>query len=72
MSEVKLSTRQAEVARLVARGFSYKEIASETGMALKTVETHAYIAASKLTDYRGYPRHKLTLWFLSVSDEVPK
>lgn len=67
-----LSTRQAQVAEMVAEGKTYKQIAADTGMALKTVEMHAYIAASKIPG-TDYPRFKLMLWVLNTSDgSVPK
>ena len=60
-----LSTRQAEIAALVARGHPVKIIAQETGLAVKTVQQHIYQAAAKIPGNTS-PRHKLTLWFLGI------
>jgi DNA-binding NarL/FixJ family response regulator len=36
----RLSARELEVMRLIARGYSYKEVAKELFISIKTVETH--------------------------------
>ncbi len=66
-----LSTRQAQVAEMVAAGMTYKQIATATGMSVKTVQTHAHIAASKIPG-NDYPRYKLMLWFMPPLHEIPK
>lgn len=43
-----LSDRETEVVRLVARGFSNKEIAGQLDVSVKTVETYRYRAVEKL------------------------
>jgi DNA-binding NarL/FixJ family response regulator len=43
-----LSDREQEVVRLVARGYSNKEIASKLEVSVKTVETYRYRAVEKL------------------------
>ena len=43
-----LSDRESEVVRLVARGYSNKEIASKLDVSVKTVETYRYRAIEKL------------------------
>ena len=43
-----LSERESEVVRLVARGYSNKEIASQLSVSVKTVETYRYRAVEKL------------------------
>ncbi len=43
-----LSEREAEVVRLVAQGYSNKEIASKLEVSVKTVETYRYRAVDKL------------------------
>jgi DNA-binding NarL/FixJ family response regulator len=43
-----LSERESEVVRLVARGYSNKEIASKLDVSVKTVETYRYRAVEKL------------------------
>lgn len=67
MSEVKLSTRQAQVAECVARGLPDKRIAAELGIDIETVRVHIQLAAKKLPGETSR-RHKLTLFFLTLSD----
>jgi DNA-binding NarL/FixJ family response regulator len=43
-----LSERESEVVRLVARGYSNKEIATKLDVSVKTVETYRYRAVEKL------------------------
>jgi DNA-binding NarL/FixJ family response regulator len=43
-----LSPRETEVLRLIAQGFSNKEIASQLGITVKTVETHRARSMDKL------------------------
>lgn len=64
---IPLSTRQAQIAELVAKGKSDKVIAMQTGLSLKTVQVHVQRAAAKLT-VGTTPRNKLTLWVLGVTD----
>jgi DNA-binding NarL/FixJ family response regulator len=45
--------------RLIARGFSYKEVASELFISIKTVETHVSAVLRKL---QLSSRHELTVW----------
>lgn len=47
-SPVKVSDREAEVLRLIAWGYSNKEIASQLGLSVKTVEVHKANAMKKL------------------------
>ncbi|MCW2587006.1 MAG: LuxR family transcriptional regulator [Frankiales bacterium] len=44
----RLTAREREVLRLLARGYAYKEIAAELFITLKTVETHASAVLRKL------------------------
>ncbi len=44
----RLTNREREVLRLLARGYAYKEIAEELFISLKTVETHASAVLRKL------------------------
>lgn len=44
----RLSPREQEVMRLLARGYTYKEIASELFLSIKTIETHASAVLRKL------------------------
>lgn len=43
-----LSGREREVLRLIARGYAYKEVASELTISIKTVETHVSAVLRKL------------------------
>jgi DNA-binding NarL/FixJ family response regulator len=54
-----LTTREREVLRLIARGYSYKEIARELVISPKTVETHVSAVLRKL---QLSNRHELTVW----------
>lgn len=55
----KLSTREREVLKLIARGYSYKEVAKELFISIKTVETHV---SSVLRKLQLSNRHQLTKW----------
>ena len=55
----KLSARELEVMRLSARGYSYKEVAKELFISIKTVETHVSAVLRKL---QLSSRHELTKW----------
>ncbi len=55
----RLSPREAEVMRLLARGYAYKEIARRLNISIKTVETHASAVLRKL---QLSSRHELTHW----------
>jgi DNA-binding NarL/FixJ family response regulator len=55
----RLSAREREVMRLIARGFSYREVASELFISIKTVETHVSAVLRKL---QLSSRHELTRW----------
>lgn len=57
----RLSAREREVMRLIARGFAYKEVASELFISIKTVETHV---SSVLRKLQLSSRHELTAWAL--------
>jgi DNA-binding NarL/FixJ family response regulator len=54
-----LTPREKEVLRLLARGYAYKEIATELFISVKTVETHASNVLRKL---QLSSRHQLTRW----------
>ncbi|MDT4900810.1 MAG: hypothetical protein QOJ78_1740 [Pseudonocardiales bacterium] len=54
-----LTPREREVLRLLARGYAYKEIASQLFISIKTVETHASNVLRKL---QLSNRHQLTRW----------
>lgn len=55
----RLSAREREVLRLIARGYAYKEIARELFISIKTVETHV---SSVLRKLQLSNRHQLTRW----------
>jgi DNA-binding NarL/FixJ family response regulator len=54
-----LTPREREVLRLIARGYSYKEIGRELFISLKTVESHV---SSVLRKLQLSTRHQLTRW----------
>ena len=56
-----LSARETEVMRLIARGYTYKEVAKELFISVKTVETHVSAVLRKL---QLSSRHELTRWAL--------
>ena len=58
----RLTSREREVMRLIARGFSYKEVAAELFISVKTVETHVSAVLRKL---QLSSRHELTAWALA-------
>jgi len=55
----RLSAREREVMRLIARGYAYKEVASELYISIKTVETHVSAVLRKL---QLSSRYELTVW----------
>lgn len=55
----RLSAREQEVMRLIARGYAYKEVATELFISIKTVETHV---SSVLRKLQLSSRHELTVW----------
>jgi DNA-binding NarL/FixJ family response regulator len=54
-----LTAREREVLRLIARGYTYKEIARELYISAKTVETHV---SSVLRKLQLSSRHQLARW----------
>jgi DNA-binding NarL/FixJ family response regulator len=54
-----LTSREREVLRLIARGYTYKEIARELFISVKTVEHHVSNVLRKL---QLSTRHQLTRW----------
>ncbi len=55
----RLSAREQEVMRLIARGYAYKEVAAELFISAKTVETHVSAVLRKL---QLSSRYELTAW----------
>ncbi len=54
-----LSPREREVLRLIARGYTYKEVARDLVISVKTVESHV---SSVLRKLQLSTRHELTKW----------
>lgn len=54
-----LTAREDEVLRLIARGYTYKEIAGRLNLSVKTIETHVSAVLRKL---QLSNRHQLTAW----------
>jgi DNA-binding NarL/FixJ family response regulator len=54
-----LTPREREVLRLIARGYTYREIARELYISVKTVESHV---SSVLRKLQLSTRHQLTRW----------
>lgn len=54
-----LTAREQEVMRLIARGYTYKEVASELFLSVKTIETHVSAVLRKL---QLSNRNELTRW----------
>ena len=55
----RLTEREREVMRLIARGYAYKEVAATLFISVKTVETHV---SSVLRKLQLSSRHELTRW----------
>jgi DNA-binding NarL/FixJ family response regulator len=54
-----LSPRERQVLRLIARGYTYKEVARDLSISAKTVESHV---SSVLRKLQLSTRHELTKW----------
>jgi DNA-binding NarL/FixJ family response regulator len=54
-----LTPREAEVLRLIARGYTYRELAQRLDISVKTVETHVSAVLRKL---QLSTRHQLARW----------
>jgi DNA-binding NarL/FixJ family response regulator len=54
-----LTSREREVLRLIAQGYTYKEVAAELFISVKTVESHV---SSVLRKLQLSSRHQLTRW----------
>lgn len=57
-----LTRRELEVLRLLARGYTYREIGAELFISVKTVETHV---SSVLRKLQLSSRHELTSWAMA-------
>jgi DNA-binding NarL/FixJ family response regulator len=54
-----LTTREREVLRYIARGYTYKEVAARLYLSVKTVESHVSAVLRKL---QLSNRYELTAW----------
>ena len=54
-----LTAREQEVMRLIARGYTYREVATRIHLSVKTIETHVSAVLRKL---QLSNRHELTAW----------
>ena len=54
-----LSPREREVMRLIARGYTYREVARDLVLSVKTIETHV---SSVLRKLQLSNRHELAKW----------
>jgi DNA-binding NarL/FixJ family response regulator len=54
-----LTAREQEVMRLIARGYTYREVATSLHLSVKTIETHVSAVLRKL---QLSSRHELTAW----------
>lgn len=54
-----LTAREQEVMRLIARGYTYREVATNLHLSVKTIETHVSAVLRKL---QLSSRHELTAW----------
>lgn len=54
-----LTNREQEVLRLIARGYSYKQIATRMHLSVKTIESHVSAVLRKL---QLSSRHQITAW----------
>ena len=64
----RLTSREAEVLQLIAEGRANKQIASELGISIKTVEKHRQQVMNKLGihDVAGLTRHAITKGIVTV------
>ena len=68
-----LTSREAEVLQLIAEGFSNKQIASELGISIKTVEKHRQQVMNKLNihDVAGLTRYAISKGMVERSTTAP-
>lgn len=69
---IKLSSREAEVLQLIAEGKANKEIASELGISIKTVEKHRQHLMEKLNihDTAGLTRYAISAGIIESSVQI--
>lgn len=67
-----LTPRQRQIAGMLARCMSYKAIARELDISVRTVEDHVHQAARRLDYGTSRPRDTVMLWFVQIQrDETP-
>ena len=68
-----LTSREAEVLQLIAEGFSNKQIASELGISIKTVEKHRQQVMNKLNihDVAGLTRYAISKGMIERNTSSP-
>jgi len=68
-ADIELTSREAEVLQLIAEGFANKQIASELGLSVKTVEKHRQQVMNKLDihDIAGLVRHAAAKGIIEMS-----
>ncbi|GMA36332.1 hypothetical protein GCM10025876_25360 [Demequina litorisediminis] len=55
MSSIRLTAREQEVMRLIARGYTYREVGRRLFISIKTVETHVGKVLHKALSNRHEP-----------------
>jgi DNA-binding NarL/FixJ family response regulator len=69
-----LTSRESEVLQLIAEGYANKQIASELGISIKTVEKHRQQVMNKLHihDIAGLTRHAIAKGIIEAREEIPE
>jgi DNA-binding NarL/FixJ family response regulator len=69
-----LTSRESEVLQLIAEGYANKQIASELGISIKTVEKHRQQVMNKLHihDIAGLTRHAIAKGIIVAREELPE
>lgn len=70
VEDLRLTPRQQEVAKLVARGRTYSYVGAELGISSRTVEQHVYDIASQIPG-SDLPRDKVINWWWSSAFRHP-
>jgi DNA-binding NarL/FixJ family response regulator len=68
-AEIELTSRETEVLQLIAEGYANKQIASELGLSVKTVEKHRQGVMNKLDihDTAGLVRYAVSKGFIEMN-----
>jgi DNA-binding NarL/FixJ family response regulator len=64
-----LTPRQVQIAGMLAREMSYKAIARELDISIRTVEDHVHDAARRINPGTPRPCVTVALWFVRLHDE---